>query len=209
MVNVPRGAHQAREVTSSTANLSADQKRSSQSFSSDVEGSLASSGCSSDDENALPLDAYDGSTESGDLASQQKFSYMNTFNKVVSASKKKSRKVLEKMAATTVVNHASQPKDEAETIRKFEARVRELETMNATLEREVATLRDSNHALQKENEELKRSQKMVASGGDPDEYPDDVSPPASPPAKQESMFDNPLFQHMANMNLQSTNGSHW
>ena len=131
-------------------------------------------------------------------SSQEKFSYMKTLNKVVNASKKKSRKVLEKMTPSP----GSQPQ---ELEQKYERRLKALESRNSDLEREIALLRERNDQLQRENDKLKRMQEQNGTLQDLDADSEDSSSLHENKSKSENMFDNPLFEHMANMN-QSESG---
>lgn len=75
----------------------------------------------------------------GEHSEQPKFSYMKTINKVVHASKKKGRKVMERMTVTTISsdNHQQQ----------LQQRVSDLEQQNAVLLRENAVLAARNKQL--------------------------------------------------------------
>ena len=82
---------------------------------------------------------------------------------------------------------------------KYEERLKALESRNAHLEREIALLRDRNYQLQKENDELKLIQEQSETVLDLDDGSEHSSLEVNN-SKTENMFDNPLFEHMANMN---------
>jgi hypothetical protein len=69
---------------------------------------------------------------------QPKFSYMKTINKVVHASKKKGRKVMERMTVTTIGSSDHH---------QLQQRIAELELQNAALMREKAALAQQNQQL--------------------------------------------------------------
>jgi len=80
-----------------------------------------------------------------------KFSYMKTINKVVHASKKKGRRVMERMTVTTYSNGGGSTGGEDST--QLQQRLAELEHQNASLAKENATLRQTNRDLQKQLKE--------------------------------------------------------
>lgn len=104
------------------------------------------------------------STETGDtvLPTDSKFSYMKTINKVVHASKKTGRKVMERIAVSSD-NHAQL------TENKLHERLLELEKLNSELIAENQTLREKNMELKQKLE------KQTSDDRDDDPWDEDGS----------------------------------
>ena len=108
-----------------------------------------------------------------------------------------------RMASTA----ASFESKELSAQQKLEERLELLEAKNAFLERENATLRERNDSLQRENEQLRRDQPATNYSVNVTLQPNTTAAPSEPPREvlstskeQSNMFDNPLFQHMAQLN---------
>lgn len=112
--------------------------------STSTAGSSSSSGCDVESPHGETFDF-----EKGDQ-SAAKFSYIDTLNKVVHASKKTGRKVLERMAVAT---------SEAD----YQQRIEQLELENQELKETVKLLEEKNLKLVNENEELREKQQPEVS----------------------------------------------
>ena len=147
-------------------------------------------------ENASPLKDYSKANKvHAESVPEQKFSsYIKTFNKVVNASKKKSRKVLEKMTVTTCTSGHGFPSADSE--RKNEERTKELEEKNVQLLRQIAEMWEENDKLRKENVALKQDRTDIALSYD---YSDEDSICVSPPPKEDKVFSDAEFQHKASL----------
>jgi cell division protein FtsB len=87
------------------------------------------------------------------------FNYMKTLNKVVNASKKKGRQVMEKMTVTT---GSGSNKDAI--ISELQKRLVKLDKKNNKLVRENESLREGNDRLELENKELKLAERSCDDG---------------------------------------------
>ena len=130
---------------------------STQSALTESSSRVVSSSSSDNKPPTMPYDECLVPTESDKEADAEashnsnKFSYMKTINKVVHASKKKGRRVMERMTVTTYSNGGGGAGGEDST--QLQQRLAELEDQNAALAKENATLRQTNRELQKQLKE--------------------------------------------------------